>query len=236
MLVVLWLAPDGIVGEVQRWLRRRQPAALATPGRARTIGPHTRFTRGHRSHDRVRRRESGDGRVVHGGAGNDHQPDRAERRRQDHGAQYARRLLPRRQPARSISAAQRSPASAAWRIARAGIARTYQTSQLFGSLSVLENLVIASPQRCRHRARSRSACSSFVGYRGDLHARAADLPHVDRRLVEIARALADTTRGAAARRTCGGTFARGQGAARALLRAHRPTPASRCCSSSTTWR
>jgi ABC-type branched-subunit amino acid transport system ATPase component len=31
---------------------------------------------------------------------------------------------------------------------------------------------------------------SFVGYNGDIHARAADLPHVDRRLVEIARALA----------------------------------------------
>ena len=31
---------------------------------------------------------------------------------------------------------------------------------------------------------------SFVGYRGDPQARAADLPHVDRRLVEIARALA----------------------------------------------
>src|SRR5206468_11463726 len=31
---------------------------------------------------------------------------------------------------------------------------------------------------------------SFVGYRGDPQARASDLPHVDRRLVEIARALA----------------------------------------------
>src|SRR5690606_141027 len=30
----------------------------------------------------------------------------------------------------------------------------------------------------------------WCGYRGDIHARAADLPHVDRRLVEIARALA----------------------------------------------
>jgi ABC-type branched-subunit amino acid transport system ATPase component len=31
---------------------------------------------------------------------------------------------------------------------------------------------------------------AFVGYRGDMGRRAADLPHVDRRLVEIARALA----------------------------------------------
>jgi len=83
--------------------------------------------------------------------------------------------------------------SAAWQIARAGVARTYQTSQLFGSLSVLENLVIASPSRGREKGAAEeqaNALLSFVGYRGDVHARAADLPHVDRRLVEIARALA----------------------------------------------
>src|SRR5262249_19159824 len=31
---------------------------------------------------------------------------------------------------------------------------------------------------------------AFVGYRGDIDARAADLPHVDKRLVELGRALA----------------------------------------------
>jgi branched-chain amino acid transport system ATP-binding protein len=69
----------------------------------------------------------------------------------------------------------------AWRIARAGVARTYQTTQLFGSMSVAENLAIAG---------GAEALAAFVGYGGDLDARAADLPHVDRRLVEIARALA----------------------------------------------
>jgi ABC-type branched-subunit amino acid transport system ATPase component/ABC-type branched-subunit amino acid transport system permease subunit len=69
----------------------------------------------------------------------------------------------------------------AWRIARAGVARTYQTTQLFGSMSVAENLAIASGHE--HLA-------AFVGYAGDLDARAADLPHVGKRLVEIARALA----------------------------------------------
>jgi len=81
----------------------------------------------------------------------------------------------------------------AWRIARAGLARTYQTSQLFGSLTVLENLVIASPTRGKKgNTEQKEAISllSFVGYRGDPGERAADLPHVDRRLVEIARALA----------------------------------------------
>ena len=69
----------------------------------------------------------------------------------------------------------------AWRIARAGIARTYQTTQLFGSMSVAENLAIAG---------GAETLAAFVGYTGDLDARAADLPHVDKRLVEIARALA----------------------------------------------
>ena len=31
----------------------------------------------------------------------------------------------------------------AWRVARAGIARTYQTTQLFGSMSVIDNVLIA---------------------------------------------------------------------------------------------
>jgi ABC-type branched-subunit amino acid transport system ATPase component/ABC-type branched-subunit amino acid transport system permease subunit len=72
----------------------------------------------------------------------------------------------------------------AWRIARAGVARTYQTTQLFGSMSVAENLRIAS------RGADAEQLLAFVGYAGDADALAADLPHVDKRLVEIARALA----------------------------------------------
>jgi len=90
----------------------------------------------------------------------------------------------------------------AWRIARAGVARTYQTSQLFGSLSVEENVALAA-RRGRlgpllgaaglraDDARGRAAeLLDFCGYAGRRDARAADLAHVDRRLVEIARALA----------------------------------------------
>jgi ABC-type branched-subunit amino acid transport system ATPase component/ABC-type branched-subunit amino acid transport system permease subunit len=90
----------------------------------------------------------------------------------------------------------------AMRIARAGVARTYQTSQLFGSLSAQDNVVLAMPRgrlgpllgAARLRApalRERAAAVlAWCGYSGDPEARAADLPHVDRRLVEIARALA----------------------------------------------
>ncbi|MDQ8032540.1 MAG: ATP-binding cassette domain-containing protein, partial [Bordetella sp.] len=90
----------------------------------------------------------------------------------------------------------------AFRIARAGIARTYQTSQLFGTLSVEDNVVLAmargrlgglfSASRF-HGAAARAqarALLAFCGYTGAPDAPAAGLAHVDRRLVEIARALA----------------------------------------------
>jgi ABC-type branched-subunit amino acid transport system ATPase component/ABC-type branched-subunit amino acid transport system permease subunit len=90
----------------------------------------------------------------------------------------------------------------AWRISRAGVARTYQTSQLFGSLSVLDNLIIAQARgrtgqpfayAAQPEAVERAiALAAFVGYTGDLARKAGDLAHVDRRLVEIARALATT--------------------------------------------
>ncbi|MBV8031832.1 MAG: ATP-binding cassette domain-containing protein [Betaproteobacteria bacterium] len=73
---------------------------------------------------------------------------------------------------------------AAWRIARAGVARTYQTTQLFDSMSVAENVSLASPRGESERY------LGFVGYRGELDAGAGSLAHVDKRLVEIARALA----------------------------------------------
>ena len=91
-------------------------------------------------------------------------------------------------------------------IARAGIARTYQTSQLFGSLTVQENLLAAMARGRpgnplagaatgdRQAVARAGALAAFVGYAGDLHAAASALPHVDRRLVEIARALAGKPR------------------------------------------
>ncbi|MBA4741848.1 MAG: ATP-binding cassette domain-containing protein [Azoarcus sp.] len=92
--------------------------------------------------------------------------------------------------------------AAAWRVARAGVARTYQTSLLFGSLSVADNVALAMTRgtlggffgSARHAAPEVRTCAlallAWCGYRGDAHTPAADLPHVDRRLVEIARALA----------------------------------------------
>lgn len=87
----------------------------------------------------------------------------------------------------------------AWRIARAGIARTYQTSELFDDMSVLENVLSAmqqgrltSPLQAAKPGQTEAARQwlKLVGFKGSIHTPTQDLPHVDRRLVEIARALA----------------------------------------------
>ena len=90
----------------------------------------------------------------------------------------------------------------AFQIARSGVARSYQTSQLFGSLSVADNIalgdgrgrlggLLSSRSFRADDVRSRAvALLDFCGYAGSPEVCASDLAHVDRRLVEIARALA----------------------------------------------
>ncbi len=87
-------------------------------------------------------------------------------------------------------------------VARAGIARTYQTTQLFEQMSVLDNVLVGlrrghlaahellAPDRDPERAALAESLLAFVGYASPLDRRAGALPHVDKRLVEIARALA----------------------------------------------
>jgi ABC-type branched-subunit amino acid transport system permease subunit/ABC-type branched-subunit amino acid transport system ATPase component len=188
MLIVLWLAPEGIVGEVHRWLRKRAKgvlpvgeASIEPKGRdisLRVTGLTIAFGGVKAATGVSFEARAGEVTSLIGpnGAGKTtvlnmlggfYRPDAGE-------------VALGGQPVAGL---------AAWRVARAGLARTYQTSQLFGSLTVRENLVIASPGRSgsEHEAHGLLA---FVGYRGDPQARASDLPHVDRRLVEIARALA----------------------------------------------
>ncbi len=83
--------------------------------------------------------------------------------------------------------------------ARAGVARTFQTSQLFAGMSVRENLMVALYRGSLAGGASHSAADAvalsdallaWVGYSGPADRPAGELPHVDRRLVEIARALA----------------------------------------------
>ena len=188
MLLVLWLAPEGIVGEAQKWFRRRAKSVLVSPSQDFQYRSETKNLQitdltiafgGVKAATNVSF-EARAGQVTSligpNGAGKTtvlnmlggfYRPQSGEIRLGD----------------KSIEGI------AAWRIARAGVARTYQTSQLFASMTVMENLAIASPNHFLSEKET-SSLLAFVGYKGGLHARAADLPHVDRRLVEIARALA----------------------------------------------
>ncbi len=88
-----------------------------------------------------------------------------------------------------------------YQIPRLGLARTYQTSQLFDTLSVLDHVSIALRRgQLGRRAPAAKAYGdsaviaesllAFVGYAGAIDQPANALAHVDKRLVEIARALA----------------------------------------------
>jgi ABC-type branched-subunit amino acid transport system ATPase component len=86
--------------------------------------------------------------------------------------------------------------------AKRGVARTFQTAQLFSRLPVGANVAIAaacgelggvgyfSAGDFLGYADEVYSLLQLVGYSGSLDAPAEALPHVDRRLVEIARALA----------------------------------------------
>ena len=90
----------------------------------------------------------------------------------------------------------------AYQIPRAGIARTYQTSQLFETMSVVDNILVAlrrgqlsarsllSAKHDQEAAAIAESLLTFVGYVGAIDQPAGALSHVDKRLVEIARALA----------------------------------------------
>jgi ABC-type branched-subunit amino acid transport system ATPase component len=93
-------------------------------------------------------------------------------------------------------------ASSSHAVARAGIARTYQTTQLFEHMPVLDNVVVAlrkgrlgwrslfATGASRQTGELAASILAFVGYAGPCDQPAGALPHVDKRLVEIARALA----------------------------------------------
>ncbi|HEX3549039.1 MAG TPA: ABC transporter ATP-binding protein [Candidatus Elarobacter sp.] len=82
----------------------------------------------------------------------------------------------------------------AHRIARAGIARTYQNIRLFGALDVASNLAAgAYARRARPSPADVRDTLERAGVPGvDLRARAGSLPYGDQRRLEIARALASS--------------------------------------------
>ncbi len=183
LLGVLWVAPGGVVGTVLRLVARRRPPRLAGD-KAVALAPR----------EKAGLAVEGLG-IAFGGlkAAQDvsleARPGAITSLIGPNGAGKTTVLnmlggFYRPDTGRIRLGAQELQGRRACHIARAGVARTYQTTQLFGSMTVAENLAIASNDG------GGEELLGFVGYRGDLDARAADLPHVDKRLVEIARALA----------------------------------------------
>ena len=130
LLVVLWVAPDGVVG-----LLRGACAPLAA-GDGACRSPTTRRAAARALRDAPAARPGGAGLGMQFGgvrAVDDlslrrrrrphHQPDRPQRRRQDHGAQHAERLLPRQRRRRSRSGAQALAGPAAPAASRAPASR-----------------------------------------------------------------------------------------------------------------
>jgi branched-chain amino acid transport system ATP-binding protein len=76
-------------------------------------------------------------------------------------------------------------------IVRRGIARTFQNVELFGSMTVLEHVLVGRHARRGRRARE---IIGYVGLAKLAHRQAAGLPYGTQKRVELARALASGPR------------------------------------------
>jgi branched-chain amino acid transport system ATP-binding protein len=208
LLSVLWLAPEGVIGLIAGWLPRR-PAKPESAGVDIDLRAFLAAGRG-RDHLVV----SGIG-IAFGGVkaatdvGLIANSGRITSLIGPNGAGKSTVLNMiggfYRPDSGSIRLGDRELAGApAWRVARNGIARTYQTTQLFGAMTVLDNILIALcrgglgiPLAALEQGEAEGVAKSllaFAGYRGRSDIEARYLAHVDLRLVEIARALATRPR------------------------------------------
>ena len=195
LLIVLWVAPGGIAGALARFAKPGQSASSNTPKIELALA-HIARSGGDLLADGVR--------VAFGGvvavAGVDLNapsghvtsvigPNGA-------GKTTLLNLVSGFQPANAgkVNVGGREiTGMPAYEAARNGLARTFQTAQPFANLSVLDNVrlgLLRGTWRGEASVELARALLALVGYFGEGDRLAATLPHVDRRLVEIARALA----------------------------------------------
>jgi branched-chain amino acid transport system ATP-binding protein len=194
LLIVLWAAPGGIAGALARLFMRAESGSGAKPDIDLALA-HITTSRGSLDAEGVR--VAFGGVVAVAGVDMSAAPGRVTSVIGPNGAGKTTLL-------NLISGFQRPDSGIvrigsrditgqpAHEVARAGLARTFQTAQPFGTLSVLDNVrlgILRGAWRGEASEELARALLSLVGYSGDETRLAAALPHVDRRLVEIARAL-----------------------------------------------
>jgi branched-chain amino acid transport system ATP-binding protein len=194
LLIVLWLAPGGIAGALDHLVRRKQ-AAPDRPPNLDLAWAHIAKSGGHLIVAGVR--------VAFGGvvavAGVDLDARSGEITSvigpNGAGKTTLLNLISGVQPPDSgtVSVGGRAiTAKPAYEAARAGLARTFQTAQPFANLSVLDNIrlgLLRGAWRGEADSALARALLALVGLTGADDRIAGTLSHVDRRLIEIARAL-----------------------------------------------
>jgi ABC-type branched-subunit amino acid transport system ATPase component len=80
------------------------------------------------------------------------------------------------------------------KIARSGVARTFQLTRLFPSLTLMENMVLAAHDRMPQPAARARELLAFVGLEEKREELAGELSYGQRKLLEFARALVNRPR------------------------------------------
>jgi branched-chain amino acid transport system ATP-binding protein len=195
LLIVLWLAPGGIAGALDHLTRRKNGASDLSPDLDLALA-HIAKSGGHLKVEGVR--VAFGGVVAVSGVDLDARSGRITSVIGPNGAGKTTllNLISAFQPpdAGAVSVDGRDiTAKPAYDAARAGLARTFQTAQPFANLSVLDNVrlgLLRGAWRGEAEPALARALLALTGFAGADDRPAATLPHVDRRLIEIARALA----------------------------------------------
>jgi branched-chain amino acid transport system ATP-binding protein len=195
LLIVLWLAPGGIASALDHLARGKKVTSDLSPNLDRALG-HIAKSGGHLKVEGVR--VAFGGVVAVASVDLDAQPGQITSVIGPNGAGKTTllNLISGFQAPDSgaVSVGSRDiTAKPAYDAAHARLARTFQTAQLFPNLSVLDNVrlgLLRGAWRGEAEPELARALLALTGFTGPDERSAATLSHVDRRLIEIARALA----------------------------------------------